>query len=321
MKGIPDFIRHHQKFAITSHARPDGDAIGSEVALALALRQIGKDVHVVNADRHPSVYDFLPGIDLIEIGGRFTGEYDALIILECSDVTRTGVPDLERHFIINIDHHQNTQAYGDLNWVDDKAAAVAEMVFLILKEIGVEITPDIATNLYVAIMTDTGSFQFSNTSARTFEIARELVGSGADPSGIAQAVYMSHSHSKLLLLSKILDTLEIHPSGKIAWVALTQQMLRETGASVAETEGVVNYPLSINGIVMVAFFKEEGKNKYRVSLRSKDHYNVSRAAEEFGGGGHINAAGLWAEGSYEEVKKQVIHRVERLLTETPPDFL
>ncbi len=321
MKGIPDFIRQHRKFAITSHARPDGDAVGSEVALTLGLRQIGKKVRVINADRHPSVYDFLPGIDEIEIGGRFTGSYDALIILECSDATRTGLPDLERHFTINIDHHPNTRPYGDLNWVDGKAAAVAEMVFLIMKEIGVEITPEIATNLYVAIMTDTGSFQFSNTSARTFEIARELVAAGADPSRIAQSVYMSHSHSKLLLLSKILDTLEIHPSRKIAWVALTQDMLRETGGSVAETEGVVNYPLSIEGIVVVAFFKEEAKNKYRVSLRSKDHYNVSRAAETFGGGGHINAAGLWAEGSLDEVKEQVIGRVERLLTETPPDVL
>lgn len=321
MKGIPDFIRQHRKFAITSHARPDGDAIGTEVALALALRQMGKEVRVINADRHPSVYDFLPGIEVIEIGRRFTESYDALIILECSDVTRTGLPDLERHFIINIDHHQNTQPYGDLNWVDDKAAAVAEMVFLIMKEIGVDITPEIATNLYVAIMTDTGSFQFSNTSARTFEIAQELVGSGADPSKIAQSVYMSHSHSKLLLLSKILDTLEIHPSRKIAWVSLTQEMLRETGGSVAEAEGVVNYPLSIDGIVMVAFFKEESKDKYRVSLRSKDHYNVSQAAEAFGGGGHINAAGLWAEGNLDEVKKQVINRVERVLNETPPDFL
>ncbi len=321
MKGIPDFIRQHQKFAITSHARPDGDAIGSEIALALGLRQIGKEVRVVNADRHPSVYDFLPGIEVIQIGGRFTGLYDALIILECSDVTRTGVPDLERHFIINIDHHPNTQPYGDMNWVDDRAAAVAEMVYLIMREIGVRITPEIATNLYVAIMTDTGSFQFSNTSARTFEIARELVAAGADPSRIAQSVYMSHSPSKLLLLSKILDTLEIHPSRKIAWVALTQDMLRETGGSVAETEGVVNYPLSMEGVVVVAFFKEEGENKYRVSLRSKDHYNVSRAAEAFGGGGHINAAGLWAEGSLDDVKKQVIGRVERLLAETPPDVL
>ncbi|RPI27594.1 MAG: bifunctional oligoribonuclease/PAP phosphatase NrnA [Acidobacteria bacterium] len=315
MDEIIHFIHQHQNFAITSHSRPDGDSLGSELALAAALTQLGKKAKIVNADPYPPAYSGLPGVEEVQRGNRLRGNYDAVFVLETSDLARTGLTGLEQHFIINIDHHRNTLPFGALNYVDDKAAAVGEVIFELIKRLGVNVTPEIATNLYVAVMTDTGSFQFSNTTANTFGVAQQLVLAGAQPAEIAQAVYMSHPESKIRLMARVLDTLEIHPSHKIAWVLLTQDMLRETGANSTATEGLVNYPLSLEGVQAVAFFREEGKNRYRVSLRSKNNYDVAAAAEFFGGGGHTNAAGLWVEGTFEEVREKVISQVVQALEE------
>ncbi|RPJ50716.1 MAG: bifunctional oligoribonuclease/PAP phosphatase NrnA [Acidobacteria bacterium] len=315
MQEILKFIRDHREFAITAHARPDGDSLGSELALATALKQLGKKVEIVNADPHPQAYSQLPGIEHIRRDNRLRGKYDAVFVLETNELARTGLTGLDQHFIINIDHHRNTLPFGNLNFVDAKAAAVGEIIFELIRQLGVTITPDIATNLYVAILTDTGSFQFSNTTAHTFRVAEELVLAGAKPADIAQSVYMSHPKSKLRLLSRVLETLEVHPSEKIAWVLLTQEMLKETGANATETEGLVNYPLSLDGVVAVAFFREEGSNRYRVSLRSKNNYDVASAAEYFGGGGHTNAAGLWVDGTFEEVRDKVIAQVAQALEE------
>ncbi len=315
MQEILKFVREHEEFAITSHARPDGDSLGSELALAAALKQLGKQVEIVNADPHPQAYSALPGIDHIRRDRRLRGKYDGVFVLETNELARTGLTGLDQHFIINIDHHRNTLPFGNLNCVDPKAAAVGEIIFELIRQLDVTITPDIATNLYVAILTDTGSFQFSNTTAHTFRVAEQLVIAGAKPAEIAQSVYMSHPKSKLRLLGRVLETLEIHPSEKIAWVLLTQEMLRETGANPTETEGLVNYPLSLDGVLAVAFFREEGRNRYRVSLRSKDNFDVASAAEYFGGGGHTNAAGLWIDGTFEEVREKVIAQVAQALEE------
>jgi phosphoesterase RecJ-like protein len=315
MQEILKFIREHQEFAITAHARPDGDSLGSELALAAALKRLGKQVDIVNADPHPQVYADLPGLDQIRRGRRLRGKYDAVFVLETNELARTGLTGLDQYFIINVDHHRNTLPFGNLNFVDPKAAAVGEIIFELIRQLGVPITPDIATNLYVAILTDTGSFQFSNTTAHTFRIAEQLVLAGANPAEIAQSVYMSHPKSKLRLLGRVLETLEIHPSGRIAWVLLTQEMLKEAGADSTETEGLVNYPLSLDGVVAVAFFREEGTNRYRVSLRSKNDFDVASAAEYFGGGGHTNAAGLWIEGTFEEARDKVIAQVVQALEE------
>ncbi|MFB3901940.1 MAG: bifunctional oligoribonuclease/PAP phosphatase NrnA [Acidobacteriota bacterium] len=315
MQEILEFIRQHKEFAVTSHARPDGDSLGSELALAEALKQLGKRVEIVNADPHPQAYSGLPGIDRIRRSPCLRGKYDAVFVLETNELGRTGLTGLDRHFIINIDHHRNTLPFGNLNFVDENAAAVGEIIFELIRQLGVSITPEMATNLYVAILTDTGSFQFTNTTAHTFRIAEQLVLAGAKPAEIAQSVYMSHPKSKLRLLARVLETLEVDPSERIAWVLLTQDMLKETGANPTETEGLVNYPLSLEGVVAVAFFREEGNNRYRVSLRSKDNFDVAAAAEYFGGGGHTNAAGLWIDGSFEEVRDKVIAQVAQALEE------
>ncbi|MGH9342001.1 MAG: DHH family phosphoesterase [Acidobacteriota bacterium] len=311
---ITRFINEHRRFAITSHERPDGDSLGSSLGLALALQAMGKRADVFQADPSPQAYSSLPGASEIQLTRRLEAAYDGLFILECSGLSRTGIAGLESYPVINIDHHPKAQLYGDLNWLDISAAAVGEMVFELVRALGIALTPEISTDLYVAILTDTGSFQFSNTTARTFKIAGELVSAGADPGKIAQAVYMNEPHSKVQLLGKILNTIQIHPSRKISWIHLTQQMLSQVGASQNETEGIVNYPLAMEGIEMVAFFREQPDGTYRISLRSKNEHDVGSVAENFGGGGHKNAAGLTVTGNFEEVRDRVVAELQKLLS-------
>ncbi len=313
MDEIVRFVRAHNRFAITSHARPDGDAIGSELGLALALRKLSKTADVINADPHPQAYALLPGADTILIADRIENHYDGIFVLECGDLDRSGIKDLDPYYIINIDHHPKTKPFGDLNWLDSLASAVGEMIYHLAKRLNGSLTREISINLYAAILTDTGSFQFSNTRPETFVVVSDLVASGADPSAIAQMVYMNQPHNKIRLLAKVLTTLEMHPSKKIAWITMTQAVLKKTGASSHETEGIVNHPLSIRGVVMVAFFHQIAKAAYRVSLRSKDDYDVGSLAQLFGGGGHKNAAGFSLQGSLKEVQDKVISAMERLL--------
>lgn len=310
---ISDFVRSHERFAITSHARPDGDAIGSELGLALALRSLGKVADVFNADPHPRAYSSFPGAADISVVSSIEGAYDAVFVLECNDLERPNLKNLDRYRIINIDHHPNTAAFGALNWVDSTAAAVGEMIYDLVTGLGIPLSPEVSTNLFVAISTDTGSFQFSNTSARTFNIAGDLVAHGADPGKISEVLYMNEPASKIRLLGDVLDTLEVHSSGRIAWVHLTRDMLRRNGASENETEGIVNLTLSIEGVVVAAFFRELPSGDIRISLRSKDHYDVGSVAESFGGGGHKNAAGLTLPGAFEEARSRLIPRLLALL--------
>lgn len=312
-KDIIRFLTEHNRFVITSHARPDGDSIGSALALALGLESLGKTVDVVGADPHPRSLVALPAIDKIQVTNRVEGIYDGLLILECNDLKRPGIDGLDRYFVVNIDHHLNTDSFGNLNWVDSSAAAVGEMVYYLLLGINVSITKAIATNLYVAIFTDTGSFQYSNTSAGTFAIVADLVRLGVSPSTIAQSIHMNEPREKIRLLGKLLNTLDIHPSEKIASIVLTHETLDTTGASATDVEGLVNYPLSVGGVEMAVFFRQEEAGSFRVSLRSRGVHDVSAAARLFGGGGHKNAAGFSIDGNLAEVKDRVIGELEKFL--------
>ena len=312
-EDILRFIAAHQRFVITSHARPDGDSIGSALALALGLEGLGKTADVFGVDPHPRPFVSLPEIGKIKVTDRVEGSYDGLLILECNDLNRSGLEGLDQYFVVNIDHHLDSDPFGDLNWVDSSAAAVGELIYYLLLAMNAPITPEIATNLYVAIFTDTGSFQHSNTSAQTFSIVADLVHRGARPSAVAQSIHMTQPQERIKLLGRLLNTLEIHPSGKISSIHLTQQMLEETGASPNDIEGMVNYPLSINGVEMAAFFRQEQGGSFRVSLRSKDLHDVSVVARLLGGGGHKNAAGLTVEGNLEEAAEKVIGELEKLL--------
>jgi phosphoesterase RecJ-like protein len=312
-RNIIEKVRQNKRFLITSHQRPDGDSIGSQLALAEGLRQLGKVADIVNADPYPRNFRFLPGVEMIEIETKTSSDYEVVFVLECNDFERSGIEELCQFTSINIDHHPKNDQFADLNWVEPEASAVGMLVFELLRELGAEITAEIAVNLYVAILTDTGSFQFSNTNAKTFAVARELVIAGADPGQIAQSVMMSQSESKLRLLARLLATLDFDATRRIAWICLSQEMLKTTGATSEDTEGVVNYPLSVEGVLLCAFFREESHGSFRVSLRSKNGLDVGSVAESFGGGGHRNAAGLSVEGTFEEVRERVLLHLTSLL--------
>lgn len=295
---------------ITSHIRPDGDGLGSGLALYWMLQSLGKEAVVVVKDRVPPAYDVLPGTDRIIVQADVTECYDAAFIIECSDVERPGLPGLRNQFVVNIDHHSTTIPFGDINWIDPTAAAVGEMIYNLCKALGVEVTKEIAECIYTALLTDTGSFHFSNTTERTLKIASELVRRGVEPARISQALFYSYPFSKIRLMGLVLSTIERDESGRIAWVKLDQDMMAEAGASEEDSDGIVNHALSIDEVEAVAFFKELSPDIYRVSLRSKGRNNVAKVAELFGGGGHRNAAGCRISGDFDDVKRRVIEGLQ-----------
>jgi phosphoesterase RecJ-like protein len=287
-------IGRRQTFILTSHARPDGDAVGSALACCLILRSMGKQASVVLSDGVPLVYSPLPFADSVlrDIGQ--APEAEAVIILECDSVQRTRLTGLDRHYLINIDHHATARPFADVNWIDSAACATAEMIFRLAREAGVKISPEIATCLYTAVLTDTGSFCFSGTSERTFALARELVRCGADPVGIARNVYFSTELSKMRLLGAALSGL--HREGSLAWMHVDRDTMERCQASDEDCEGLANYALAIKGIEVALFFREQPDGLFRVSLRSKGAVNVAAVAQAFGGGGHECASGCAVEG-------------------------
>ena len=300
---IADEIRKRQRFVLSSHVRPDGDAIGSQLAMAFALWRLGKEVRLVNRDQAPAPMMVFPGVSRIEVAGRIDDPGDAVIVMECGDLTRTGVDGFERGFVINIDHHLGNSNYGAVNWFDGTAAACGEMVFELIAELGVPLTPDIATHIYVAILTDTGSFHYSSISPRTFDICRQCVEAGIDPPAIAGAIFDSNSLGRLKLFGAVLSKMELDATGRVATVYVDQKLAQECGGTYEDTEGIVNLPLTVKEIEVVAFFKEAGPDDWRVSMRSKGEIDVNAVAKEFGGGGHKNASGCSARGSFRELKQ------------------
>jgi len=299
---IADEIRNRQRFVLSSHVRPDGDAIGSQLAMAFALWQLGKEVHLVNHDAPPTPMMVFPGVPKIEVAKRVEDPGDAVIVMECGELSRTGVEGFERGFVINIDHHLGNTSYGTLNWFDTSAAACGEMVFDLVRELGVELTPEIATHVYIAILTDTGSFHYSNISPRTFDICRQCVEAGIDPPGIAGALYDSNSLGRLKLFGAVMSKMELDPSGHVATMYVDQKLANDCGGTYEDTEGIVNLPLTVKDIEAVAFFKEAGTDDWRVSMRSKGEVDVNAIAKQLGGGGHKNASGCSAKGRFEDLK-------------------
>ena len=307
---IREAILSRQRFLITSHARPDGDSIGSQLAMAFALDALGKSVRIVNADPAPEHYQEFPGMDRIEIAPRVEHpDVDAVIVMECSDLSRTAVAGLERQFIINIDHHAGNRMYGAINWYDLSAAACGEMVFDVIAALGVPLTTEIATHIYLAILTDTGSFHHSNITPRTFEICRQCVDAGVNPAVMARRVFDSNSFGKLKLIGALLDGMELVDEGRLAVLHLDDEMLRATGSTHNDTEGLINLPLTAREIQAVVFFKLGVDGVVRVSMRSKYDVDVRQVASAYGGGGHKNAAGFTAQGKVAEVKSEILGRM------------
>ena len=294
VKEILKHIAARNRFLLTSHARPDGDAVGSLLACCQILRAMGKQAQVVLHDGVPRIYHPLPFADQVVQETRVNGNYDAAIILECDSLQRTRLEGLESKFLINIDHHISGRPFAHVNWIEPGAVATGELVFRLGTEAGVKITPEIATCLYTAVLTDTGSFMFEGTNDRTFALARELVMAGADPAQCARNVYFSHSSAKMRLLGAALSNL--HQEGPLAWIWVTRDQMERYSAKEEDCEGLVNYVLSIQDVEIAAFFRELPDGRYRVSLRSKGKLNVATPAESFGGGGHACASGCSLDG-------------------------
>jgi bifunctional oligoribonuclease and PAP phosphatase NrnA len=310
LQEVLQSIDQRRDFVLTSHARPDGDAIGSVLAAGQMLRELGKRVDIVLSDGVPGIYHGLPTWETVQQKQRIAGGYEAALILECDSVKRTGVEGLDEggRFLINIDHHSSAKPFGHVNWIDTRACATAEMIFELGKAAGVKITPEIATCLYTAVLTDTGSFCFQGTNERTFALAQELVRAGADPARVAQRVYFANPESKMRLLGCALNSLR--RQGKLAWMFITQAQMTQCQAREEDCEGLVNYALSVADVEVAVFFRELENGRFRVSLRSKGAVNVAKVAERFGGGGHECASGCSLAGPLSVAAEQLIREIE-----------
>ena len=313
LASIVDAIKSRRRFVISSHARPDGDSIGSQLAMAYALRQLGKEVHLVNRDSAPPPILAFPGVSGIKIAEAVEGDFDAAIIMECGELSRTGVAGLDRYFVINIDHHPGNAGYGQINWFDPAAAACAEMVFDLVRALGVPLSLEIATHVYLAILTDTGSFHYSSISPRTFDICREALEAGVDPVMVARNVYDSNNMGRLKLFGAVLSAMQIGGAGRIAVVYLDHEMARAAGGTYEDTEGLINLPLTVKEIQAVVFFKEIKGDEYRVSMRSKGDIDIAAVAKEFSGGGHKNAAGCTVTGPIAALRTMFLEKIERAI--------
>jgi len=311
-------IRARRCFVVSSHARPDGDGIGSALALGQILRAMGKDADVVMHDGVPRIYQNLPfaerviQADSVPAGFLETSAANgSVILLECDSTRRALLEGLEKCFLINIDHHASGRNFAHINWIDSSVMATAELVFRLARRACVPVDRDIATCLYTALMTDTGSFMFEGTNEHTFTVARELVLAGADPAHCARPIYFGHSTAKLRLLGAALSNL--HREGPLAWIWVTQEQMTRLGAREEDCEGLVNYALSIADVQVAIFFRELADRRFRISLRSKGEVNVSTVAEYFGGGGHKCASGCSVDGP---LAVAVSRLVDRLRAET-----
>jgi phosphoesterase RecJ-like protein len=306
-------IKKGKRFLVVSHVNPEGDAIGSTIGLALALKKLGKDVTPYLEDQIPSIYRFLPGADLVSNKAECNNGYDATFVVDCCQMERLGKEFkniLNRGKIINIDHHTTNDHFGDINIIDPKACAAGELIYDLLKAASIEITKDIAVNLFVAIHTDTGSFKYSATTPGAFRKAGELVALGADPWEISQHVYESYPLKRMKLLTRVLDTLELTDGGKIASLVVTRNLLNKFQAKEDLVEGFVNYARAIEGVEVALLFRETSAGEYKVSFRSKGNIDVANVAHSFGGGGHVNASGCNISGNLESAKEQVIGAIE-----------
>lgn len=314
---VTELIEKHQSFAITSHIRPDGDGLGSSLALHWILQSLNKNSEVIICDNVPHAYQQLPGAEQIRVIPDLDRDYDAVFVIECSDVTRPGLPRLKDQLVVNIDHHTTTELFGNLNWIDSTAAAVGEMIYNLAKALGVQITPELASCIYAALLTDTGSFHFSNTTERTFKIASELVKCGAQPAKLSQAIFYQYPYAKIKLTGAVLSTLQRDETGRIAWIRMTKEALQESLASEEDTDGIINYPLMVGDVEAAAFFRELTNSAIRVSLRSKNRVNVAQVAEHFGGGGHKNAAGFTINSTFEDLSREVLEKLHEAVATAP----
>ena len=307
-------IRASRTIAITSHLRPDGDSICTSLALFFILKSLGKTAVVVNKDKTPFPINLLSDNKYIRVGQIPARKYDCIILLECADVSRSGQLNLDGYYQINIDHHYSNYFYGDINWVNPRAAAVGEMAYVLAERLKVKWTPRIANHLYSAIVSDTGSFQFSNTTAEALHASSLLISRGANPITVSERLFNNYAPEKVRLLGHVLTTLKMNDKGNIAVISMFRRDLAPFDHNEVDTEDITTLARSIKDVEVVLFFKEmEAKNTFRVSIRSKGKAHAAAIAEQFGGGGHVHAAGFTAMGDYKRLAREIPAKVEQLL--------
>jgi phosphoesterase RecJ-like protein len=305
-------LRNHDKFAVLSHVRPDGDALGSTLALALALKEMGKEVRAWNEEGMLEKYSFLAGAQLLTRPFSTPEEFDVAIALDTATQDRLGTAAAavrKAKLWINIDHHPSNPGYGDLVYIDPIAPATGQILFELMTAEGLPINAAIAENLYAAISTDTGSFQYPNTTARTFEIAAELVRAGVDVGRLSQLLYENYPKRRVDLLRELLTTMQFGCDNKLAWFSLRQATARSVGALPEDNEGLIDHLRAIRGVIVAIFFEELADGKVRVSMRSKNPaVDVCAICQSFGGGGHTLAAGARVRGSLSDVSQKIVEK-------------
>ncbi|MBI3608810.1 MAG: bifunctional oligoribonuclease/PAP phosphatase NrnA [Nitrospirae bacterium] len=312
-RAVVEAMKAFDTFAVSTHVNPEGDALGSAIALALALRAAGKKADVVIRDHVPAYLDFLPYHGVVVPQNRTLPlGYDVLAVVDCGDLDRTGLfpsspPPVK--LVVNIDHHMTNRGFGGLNWVVPDATASGQMVYELMLAWGIPVSRDMALCLYTTLLSETGSFRYSNTKPSTLRVAADLLECGVESAKVAQALYERNSPGRLQLLGEVLRSLERHEGGKIAWVTVTHESFRKTGTSAEDTEEMVNYPRSLKGVEVALLFREVTPTEYKISLRSQGRVNVATVAEGFGGGGHRNAAGCMAQGDLQSVRARMLSAV------------
>ncbi len=314
IEAILKVIREGTRFVVASHAHPDGDAIASTLALVNFLGELGKQAVAFNVDGVPEELQFLPGANQVVSDPGMLDSYDAGFVLDSGQLDRAGAF-LPEHClqVINIDHHPHSQLFGSVNFVDEEACATGALIHRVILAAGHPLSLDVALCLYTAILSDTGSFRYSNANPEAFAIASGMVKAGVSPWHVAGNLYESHPVERVKLLSRVLDTLIVSPCGRFGSVAVTNEMFLATGAGPEHTDGLINYPRSIRGVEVALFFRQVENDLFKVSFRSKGHVDVGSLARELGGGGHHNAAGATVSGSMEQVRKIVFDRLNQLL--------
>ncbi len=306
-------IIESERIVITSHLRPDGDSICTALALSFMGELLGKEVAIINRDNTPFPFNNFPDIEKVQIGDIAPQHFDMIIFLECANVSRSGQDNLDNYFKVNIDHHHSNDYYADINWVNPNASAVGEIVYELGEKLNIQFTPQIASHLYCAIVSDTGSFQFSNTTAKSFEVCHRLVNNGANPIKISDLLFNNNLPEKIKLLGRVLSTLQMNEEGNIAVITMFKEDLQSLNLRETDTEDITTIARSIKGVELVLFFKEMDKDTFRISIRSKDTANAALVAEKFGGGGHVHAAGFTVSGKYEKLLKEIPEKVDNLL--------
>jgi phosphoesterase RecJ-like protein len=323
MDQIIEHIKNGQHILIVSHAEPDGDSVGSLVALGLALTKLDKKITMHNSSAIPAVYRFLPGAGRIVRQIKSAGAYDLALVLDCGDLVRIGESSAEVAkipILINIDHHVSNTGFGHIQLVDTTACATAEIVYRLINALEIPLDKAIATSIYTGILTDTGSFRFSNTNQAAFAISTAMTDAGVEPHNVAQRVFGTYSLGRIKLLNMALNSIEISDNGKLSMMTVTRSMLNTTGTNTEDLDGMINYARRIEDVKVAALIHEikngAGKftnmNRYHVSLRSDSSVDVAKIAGKFGGGGHTSAAGFQIESTLVALKTKIIELAEDL---------